>query len=331
VKRTFLLAIFAFLTFNCSSDQKSENILTIYTSLYPEVIAIMKAAAAKEMPDIELEFLQLGSELVAARVNTELAAGGTKADIIMTSDPFWYHELKKAGHLEPYDAPYAREVPTSLRDPENYWVTNRIPLMAIAFNKNADFPAPATLSELADPKYHGKITMGDPLKSGTNFTTIAVLAKKYGWEFIEKLKANEIMSSGGNSATLRRVESMEYPIGIVLLENLLAARRKNTDVEIIYPQDLLIPIPSPIAILKSTKNLEAAKRFYDFAFSEAGQKAMIEGYMYSPLPGFDPPAGAKSWQEISGSMFAWDDALIDEIGRTREEIKQKFMEIMQRE
>lgn len=330
MKKYFLLIILGCFSFIDCSDNQSENTLTIYTSLYPEVIAIMKEAAAKEMPDLKLEFLQLGSELVAARVNTELAAGGTRADIIMTSDPFWYHELKTAGRLEPYGSSYARDVPTSLRDPENYWVTNRIPVMAIAFNKNADFPAPTTLSELVDPKYRGKITMGDPLKSGTNFTTIAVLAKKYGWEFIEKLKANQIMSSGGNSATLRRVESMEYPIGIVLLENLLAAQRKSTDVEIIYPQDLLIPIPSPIAIFKSTNNLEAAKRFYDFAFSEAGQKAITEGYMYSPLPGFDPPAGAKRWEEFSGSIFVWDDALIDEIGRTREEIKEKFTEIMQK-
>ncbi|MFQ5628931.1 MAG: ABC transporter substrate-binding protein [bacterium] len=331
MKKNLLIVLLASISLLSCSDQKSENTLTIYTSLYPEVIAIMKQAAARELPDLKLDFLQLGSELVAARVNTELAAGGAKADIIMTSDPFWYHELKKAGLLEQIDAPQAGQAPPSLRDPDNYWITNRIPVMVIAYNKNSAVPAPTGLADLTDPEYRGKITMGDPLKSGTNFTTIAVLARTYGWEFIEKLKANEIMSSGGNSATLRRVESMEYPIGVVLLENLLATRRKNTDVEIIYPEDLLISIPSPIAIMKGTKNLQAAKRFCDFAFSKAGQEAIIAGYMYSPLPGFAPPAGARPWQEVAASMFEWDDTTIDEIGRTREEIKKRFREIMQKD
>lgn len=329
MKKFLTCLVLAGLFLTGCTENESANHLTIYTSLYPEVIAIMKDAAAKEMPDVELDFLQLGSELVAARVNTELAAGGTKADIIMTSDPFWYHELKEAGLLLPIDATNAQNVPTSLRDPGNFWITNRIPVMAIAYNRNADIPAPTTLSELADPKYRGKITMGDPMKSGTNFTTIAVLAHQYGWEFIEKLKANDIMASGGNSATLRRVESIEYPIGIVLLENLLAAQRKETDVEIVYPQDVLISIPSPIAIFKSTQNAEAAKRFCEFAFSEAGQNAIIAGYMYSPVPGFAAPEGAKAWQDVEASFFEWTDELIGDIAARREEIKQKFTEIMQ--
>lgn len=316
--------------FSCR-EENAGNRLTIYTSLYPEVIRILESAAAQELPDIRLEFLQLGSELVAARVNTELAAGGTKADILLTSDPFWYHELKASGHLMAYTSPNAALVPQSLRDPENYWVTNRIPVMVIAYNPNAGIPAPRTIAELAAPRYRGKITMGDPLKSGTNFSTIAVLAKHYGWAFIEKLRNNEIMASGGNSATLRRVESMEYPIGLVLLENLLAARRKATDVEIIYPEDLLIAIPSPIAIMQSTKNPQAAKRFYDFAFSEAGQKAIIAGYMYSPLPGYPPPEGGVPWESISAQLFTWSDAFIDEGARSREEIKSKFTAIMQRQ
>lgn len=329
MKKTFTALLLAGLLFGCAGEQ-SENTLTIYTSLYPEVIAIMKEAAAKEMPDVELNFLQLGSELVAARVNTELAAGGTKADIIMTSDPFWYHELKNTGHLLPIDSPKAQNVPASLRDADGFWITNRIPVMVLAYNRNAGVPAPASLMALADPKYRGKITMGDPLKSGTNFTAIAVLARTYGWAFIEKLQANDIMASGGNSATLRRVESMEYPVGIVLLENLLAAQRKETDVDIIYPQDVLISIPSPIAVFKSTKNLEAAKRFCDFAFSEAGQKAIIAGFMYSPLPDFAAPEGANPWNTIEARFFEWNEEIIADIAARREEIKQKFTEIMQK-
>jgi ABC-type glycerol-3-phosphate transport system substrate-binding protein len=61
----------------------SKNRVWIYTSMYKEVIAEMKPQLERALPDIEVRWYQGGSENVAARINTELFAGRTQADLIL--------------------------------------------------------------------------------------------------------------------------------------------------------------------------------------------------------------------------------------------------------
>ena len=67
----------------------------------------------ERFPDLTIRWFQRGSEDVAARLNSEIAAGRVAADLVMTSDPFWYEELKEAGHLLEYRSPAARRDPAS--------------------------------------------------------------------------------------------------------------------------------------------------------------------------------------------------------------------------
>ena len=70
----------------------------------------------------------------------------------------------------------------------------------------------------------------------------------------------------------------EKDAGIILLENLLQAREQNpgAPIEIVYPEDGAILVPSPIAIMKTTAAPAAARRVYDFFLSDAGQSALVE-------------------------------------------------------
>ena len=85
-----------------SSTVANRQTVTIYTSIYEHVIAALEPVLREAFPDIDVRFFQRGSEDVAARLNSEIAAGRVGADLVMTSDPFWYQELKEAGHLLPY-------------------------------------------------------------------------------------------------------------------------------------------------------------------------------------------------------------------------------------
>ena len=57
----------------------------------------------KSFPDVEFKWYQSGSENVAAKVNSEVLSGQSQADLILTSDSFWYEELKTKGKLLAYD------------------------------------------------------------------------------------------------------------------------------------------------------------------------------------------------------------------------------------
>lgn len=311
----------------CGSDDDA-NEIWIYTSIYPRVIEQLEPQLATAFPDVTFRWYQKGSEQIAARINAELASGDVLCDLLMTSDPFYYAQLADRGLLLPHGSPGAANLPAGLRDPEDEFTTVRVPLMVIVVNHDrvptADHPD--SFKTLVLPQYKDKVSMGDPLKSGTNFTAVAALSKLHGWEYFRALRNNGVVSQGGNSAVLHRVETGERPIGIILLENVLPRMAKGAPLTVVYPEDGAIPVPSPVAIMKSTSHPEIAKRVQDFFFTPDMQAAIVAGHMYSPLPSFAPPAGGRPWESIE--LFPWTPTFVDDVKRQRNTIKKRFREVM---
>ncbi len=312
----------------CGGEDGDE--LWIYTSIYPSVIKQMEPALAEAFPGVRFRWYQKGSEQVAARLNVEIDAGETPCDLLMTSDPFYYRQLDEAGRLLRYPSTAAARVAADLRDPNGAFATVRIPLMVIAVNakKVTETERPNSFKNLTDERFKGKVAMGDPLKSGTTFTTVAALVMRYGWEWVEGMRANDVISAGGNSAVLHKLETGERPVGVILLENLLPSLEKGAPIAVVYPDDGAIPVPSPVAILKSTDKPDLAKQVYDFMFGEAMQAAMVAGHMYAPVPGSPTPAGARPWKDVT--LYPWNNDLLVWVTERRDEIKKQFRTIMRR-
>lgn len=328
--RAALLIVCLLLVASCGGDDGKSREIWIYTSIYPSVLARMEPVLAARFPDVRFRWYQKGSEQVAARLTMEMEAGGTPCDLLMTSDPFYYAELKDADRLLPYASPAAQDVPDALRDPDDAFVTVRIPLMVLGVNPSqlGGVEAPQGFADLSEPAYRGLVSMGDPLKSGTNFTTVASLARSAGWGLLEGWGVNGLIAAGGNSAVLQRLESGERPIGVILLENLLPRIAEGAPLTVVYPDDGAVPIPSPIAILKSTKDPALAKQVFDAMFGEEIQAAIVAGHMYSPLHGRAAPAGARSWDDLA--LAPWDAEFVSWVCGKRTEIKQRFREILRR-
>ena len=202
----------------------------VCTSMYQSVIDELTPQLSEAYPDVQIKWFQAGSEKVAQRAEAEWSAGGTRACLLMTSDPFWYAGLKEQGRLQPHLPPSALRVDRSLVDLDGYWLTSRISLMVMARNETtlAAADAPGRISDLASPAWADRFSMGDPLSSGTMFTTVAFLQDDPGWPLLERMRDNGLIAAGGNSSVITRVETGEREIGIVLLENLLKASTKNS-------------------------------------------------------------------------------------------------------
>ena len=203
----------------CTQNNASNNIkeLWIYTSLYKDTIADLTPKLEKDFPGVKFRWYQAGSEEIAAKVNAEiLASGATKADILISSDRFWYEEMGKMGRLHTYRSPPSESEPASLRSSKDFYATLSVPVMVLAYNNEAinEDDAPKTFKELADPKWKGKFTTGSPLASGTNFTTVAMLQYNYGWEYIQALRDNDTIAQGGNSAVIRRIQKQRTACGL---------------------------------------------------------------------------------------------------------------------
>lgn len=283
---------------------KSE--LWVYTSIYKEFIAPIEAAFEKANPDVDVQVFQAGSEKIQAKVEAELLAGKPQADLMLTSDPFWGADMKKRG--------LASDIA------ENYYG-----LMVIVVHKDlAKDKRPAAFADLTKPELKGLVQIGSPLESGTVFSSVAYLSRKYGWEYFEKLRKNGIASSGGNSTVIQKVESGEKKVGVVLLENVLAAQKRGSPLEIVYPSDGAIPLPSVQVVMKDAKNKASAEKFGAFLLSEDGQKLLRNGFMYPVNAKVPAPEGAIALAEATKNSTKWTPESQLEVAAAAKDIKKKY-------
>ena len=315
----------------CQKEDNSKTELWIYTSMYKDTIADLKPRLAKAFPGIKFQWYQAGSEDIAAKVQSEIMAGALQADVLISSDRFWYEEMGNNGNLFPYKSSLSTPINDTLKHPAGYYTTVSIPVMVMAYNSEAVRPddAPKSFKEMMDPKWKGKFTTGSPLASGTNFTTMAMLQHHYGWEYIQGLKANGTIADGGNSAVIRRLQSKERPVGWVLLENLLRFQGKDDRLKTVFPSDGVVTHANVMAITKKEGADRAlAQKFVDWMFGQEGQEAITRSYMYSPLSSIAPPKGAPALSTLLNKSFPWTKKFLDSVTKSRTAIKEKYTEIM---
>lgn len=313
----------------CTKENKQTE-LWIYTSLYKDTIAEIQPQLEKQFPDIKFNFYQAGSEEVAAKVNSENLAGEIKADVLISSDRFWYEDLAAQGKLHAYKPQGSEPVSNDLKHSEGFYTTVSIPVMVLMYNNEMipDDKAPKTFKELVDTKWKGKFTGGSPLSSGTNFTTVAFLQKAYGWDYFKSLKKNDTICEGGNGAVVRRIQNKERAAGWVLLENVLRFQDTDKRLKFVIPEDGSIIQNNVAAIVKKVSSREAAQKFVDWMFSKAGQQAMVNSFMYSPMPDHVPPKGAPELKKILAQAKPWTPETLSDFMKNRESIKEQFTQIM---
>ena len=269
----------------------------VYTSIYPDIIDKMcKPNVAKAFPDMKVTWFQGGTEKVITKITGEIKANKIGTDVLMVADPSYYLTLQDQGLLLDYVSPNLKDVITD--------------------------------KDLTDPKWKGKIAMPNPMLSGTAYVAVGALADKYGWEYFDQLKANDIRVEEGNSAIQNKLLTGEYAAAMILEENVLKlANTKNEPLKVSYPEDGVIIIPSPIAIFKATKNPEGAKALVDWWLSKDGQQAVVQGWMHSVRGDVEPPKGAPALKTFSDKAIKvnWEK-LSKENAQIKEAFRVRVME-----
>ena len=323
------LLILSFLGISCTKKDNKTKIW-IYTSLYKDTISDIQPKLIQEFPDIDVQFYQAGSEDVAAKVQAESLSGKIQADILISSDRFWYEDMANKGQLLKFTPARADKVTSDFKHPDSFYNTLSFPVMIIAYNSEVikEIDAPKTFKDLADPKWKDKISSGSPLASGTSFTTVAFLVKKYGWDYFTALRKNNLISEGGNSGVVRRMQNKERPIGIVLIENILRLKTSDPRIKFLIPLDGAVVQSNILALVKKENNQEATKKIADWLFSHAGQSAMAKSYMYPAVIGETEPEGVPTFNKILANAQPWSREFINETRLNREKIKDQFSKII---
>ena len=304
--------------------------LMVYTSIYPDIIDNMcKPNVAKAFPEMKVNWFQGGTEKVVTKITGEIKAKKIGADVLMVADPSYYLKLEDQKLLLPYKS---KEEKNLINDKaaDGAWYAVRVCNMIIAYNadKLKAEDAPKNWTDLADPKWKGKIAMPNPMLSGTAYVAVGALADKYGWEYFDKLKANGLRVEEGNSAIQNKLLTGEYAAVMILEENILKlANTKKEPLKVIYPKDGVVQVPSPIAIFNTTKNPEGAKALVDWWLSKEGQQAVVKGWMHSVRGDVKEPIGSVPTKGLTDGKIKVDwRKLADNNAKIKEEFRKRVMD-----
>ena len=309
-------------TTTTTSDRAPRGKVVLYTSAYREVTDALTALAKERLPDVELVVFQGGSEKVAARLDADLNSGHAGADVLLVSDPFLYRRLKRDQQLLPFTSPFATPIDRSLVDLDNAFCAARISTMVVAFHsgktKREEVPSSFQRLLLDDDAPANDVAFGDPLSSGTAFMTAVALGGG-DVSFLGRLRARGASVAGGNSVVLQKVLAGERRFGVVLLENVLAARDRGEPVGFLIPTDGAVVVAGDIAILKDTRNPQAARAVVDLVLSPQGQALMRghAGNMHAVDPRLAPPADDVPTLSELLSKRSPDRALLDRVSADR--------------
>ncbi|MEW6430729.1 MAG: ABC transporter substrate-binding protein [Myxococcota bacterium] len=293
-----------------AAEGKPGGEVWIYTSMYRHVLDALEPGLQEALPGVTIRWFQAGSEKVTARLEAELAAGGSPCDVLVTSDPFLYERYKDEGRLQRYVSPNGLRTPAGLFDLDGHYAAVRLSTMVLVHR--AGTPAPESFEALTRPEWKDEVALGDPLTSGTAFTWAVVLDGAYGADFFTRLRANGARVAGGNAAVLQKVEGGEAKVGVLLLENALAAKAKGSPIEVAWPKDGAVLIPGYLGILSTARNPAAARAVVDALLSPKLQSIIASpGDMHAVDPRVPGPRNTISLPELVQRSRPWGQETLE--------------------
>ena len=328
LRRSLLLGIAAnalmLLNVNLLFAQSKSSEVLLYTSV-PQALATQFADAfMKKRPDIKVEIYRAGSTEVGAKLAAEREVGGIRADLLWLADAPIYYELRQRGELLGYISPEAKAIPADLKDPKGFFTAGRLINMIIAVNTQVTPLKDAPKSWKDFPDFGKKAAMGNPLYSGSNFVTVAAFVKKDGnWSWFERARAKSVAVVRGNSEAADALAGKEFGIAMTLDYIIAGLVKKGAPLVTIWPTDGAISVPSPIAIIKTSKNPAGSKAFVDYVLSKEGQEFLVKQEVIPVRGDVAPPKGQPSASQIKFMPIPYEWA-----AENAAEIRERFEKIM---
>jgi len=267
--------------------------LVVYTSQPTDQMAAVVKAFNAAYPDIKIELFRSGTTEVMNKLQAEFAAGAPRADVVLIADAAAATQLKNEGKLYAYkDAP-VKGLPKDLVDPDMTFFGTKFITTGIIYNTKLVAKAPTSWNDLLVAGVAKSLIMPSPLYSGAAAIHVGTVVQlpAFGWKYYETLADRGAVAGQGNGTVVEAVARGEKAYGIIIEYMAFNAKAKGSPVDFVFPKEGVSLITQPVAILKTSKNLAAAKAFVDWQLSKEAQMQSVEQGYYPAIPGLTPPKG----------------------------------------
>lgn len=290
-----------------------------------QVLVERGAKRFEEITGISVEATRLSAGPIRDRFLRERQTGLRKVDVVSHGNEAIFLEYKQRGVLEKYAPKGTEKLRKDFLDADGMYHVQNLSVAMIAYNPRAFSGAdiPKRWADAIDPKYRGKVAMADPRHSGVTLELVAHMAKLFGWQYFEKLKANQVHLVRSAHELVPLLVSGERPLAVgALMGSSLPAKQKGSPLEIVFPEEGTYPGPAPAALVKDAPHPSGAKLLLDFLFSQEYQALLLtEGYY--PVRD-DVPLSADVPSLVNAKLFPPDAA---EVGKAANAIRDRWADI----
>ena len=266
--------------------------LNYYCSAQEDWCQLM-ARGFEEATGIKVNMTRRSSGETFALIKAESA--NPKGDVWWggTGDP--HLQAAEEGLTQPYISPMRGELhPWALAQAESAGDrTIGIYSGALGYGYNEELlkannlPVPACWKDLLDPVYKGHVQMANPNTSGTAYTTLATIVQLFGEEdgfaFMKALHANINQYTKSGSAPIKAAARGENTIGIVFMHDAVKQAVSGFPIKVVAPCEGTGYEIGSMSIIEGARNLENARKFYDWALTAAVQSRALEVKAYQVM------------------------------------------------
>jgi iron(III) transport system substrate-binding protein len=176
--------------------------------------------------------------------------------------------------LASYQSPEASDIPQIFKDPNGYWTAFSARIRVIAYNtKLVPASPPASVLDLADPKWRGQVAIADPRFGSTSFHVAALyvtLGDEKADDFFRRLKANDVKIVAGNSVVRDMVVRGEVKVGLTDTDDVNVALQDGAPIAMMLPdqEGMGVPMmPNMVSMIAGAPHPDSAKRLIDYLLS----------------------------------------------------------------
>ena len=247
----------------------------------PAGLADKLAADFTDKTGVQVDVFQGTTGEILARLEAEQA--NPVADVVILASWSDGLSMKADGQIMSYTPANADKIVDGWIDADSTLFGYSASAVGIIYNTTIIPEMSADWTELSDAQFNGLLAIPDPEKSGACKDFVAGFVNKFGWDAFEGMAANGMIVPGANKAALEAVTTGEVGALVAGVDyNAYSSIAKGEPLAIYYPAGGTVVNPRPAMIMNTAPNVENAKAFVDYLFSDDAQKLVADAYL---LPG----------------------------------------------
>lgn len=265
--------------------------LVIYTARDKNVVDEIIPKFKEKNPNVDVEVLTMGAQQIMERVRGEKANpqadfwwGGTQSSLMTAADE---------GLLESFKPSFSDSIPALYKDAKDRWYGEMLLPEVIMYNSKAlkKEDAPQDWDDLLDAKYKGKIIIRGVLASGTMRTIYSAMVfkeggatdPKKGYDWLKKLDANTKEYAQDPTNLYLKLAREEGTLSLWNMQDIMIQKElQKQPFDFIYPKSGAPILVDGVGIVKGAKNMDAAKKFYEFLFDSKLRAELAEKLFQIP-------------------------------------------------